>query len=89
MGSRLRVVLLPLYSALLGSRLEYCVHFRVPLFKKDGVLLEKVQCSVAKIKGLEHLPEEERLSYLGLFSLGNRRLGGNLINVCKHLKYGR
>ena len=75
MGSRLNAVLLPLYSALLGSHLEYCVHFRVPPFKKDGVLLEKVQCSAAKIKGLEHLPEEERLSYMGLFSLGKQKTG--------------
>ena len=72
-SSRSRKVMLLLYSALVRPHLEYWVQFWAAQFKKDREPLRE--------SSEGHLPYEERLRDLGLFSLEKRRLRGDLITV--------
>jgi hypothetical protein len=77
-------ILLSLYKTLVRPLLEYCTPVWSPHYKKDKILLEKIQHRFTRM--LPHYREmsyEERLTRLGLWSLEERRNRAELIEVYK------
>ena len=68
-------------------QLEWCAQFWSPHYRKDGIAMEGVKRRfIRMLPGMEHLSYKERSGRLVLFSLEQRRLRGDLIEVFKIMR---
>ncbi len=77
----------PLYCVLVRPHLEYAMEANAPTLRADTNQLERIQRLATRlVSGLRHVPYEERLRQLNLFSLERRRLRADLILAFKIFK---
>ena len=75
---------LPLYKSVVRPRLEYCIQAWSSYTQRDINKLEQVQRRTSKlVPDIADLPYEERFACLGLTTLEQRRLRGNIIQTYK------
>jgi len=76
-----------LYTSLVSPHLEFCISAWSPYHKKDKELLEWVQHRFTRmLPGLRTLPYVNRLQFLGLWSLEERRNHADLLEVFRVYK---
>jgi len=77
-------ILLKLYKLMVRPHLEYCIVAWSPYYIKDKVLIEKVQRRFTRmIPSVSKLPYEQRLAKLQLWSLEDRRVRADIIELYK------
>jgi len=77
-------ILVKLYKSLVRPHLEYCTAAWSPHYSKDKDLRERIQHWFTRmVPRLKNLPYEERLIALRLWSLKERRVCADLIEVYK------
>jgi len=81
-------ILLRLYKSLVRPHLEYCVPAWAPHYLKDKALIESIQRRFTRmIPSIRKFSYEERLMKLGLWTLEDRRIRADLVEVNK-MVYG-
>ena len=77
----------PLYKALVRPRMEFAIQAWSSYLKKDIQKLEKVQRRATKlVPAISKLPYKDRLQFLGLTTLEQRRTRGDMIETFKIIK---
>ena len=77
-------LMLPLYKSIVRPHLEYAVKFWSPHLRRDIDKMERAQRKATKIiPEIRNHSYQQRLKDLELISLVQRRLRGQLIEVCK------
>lgn len=78
------VILIRLYKSLVRPHLEYCTAAWSPYYCKDKELIERVQRRFTRmIPDFRNLPYEQRLAETKLWSLEDRRVRADLVEVYK------